>query len=245
MVEQRVEATTLGGFVQQVAVCYIGRGYFFYVTGLIPRRKDPKDVDRKFIERYGLRLSKWARARRRRAGTAGIQYIRLGRFFALLATEGKHRFFEDEAANLRDARRVSLKVGGYSISHRGGRPHVRIRQEEYLNLKAYLLELAPRHSAAQMADEFSKIAFEPYAPVRQQLFTILRAVNRARKAAGLEPVPWTCIRLKRRIYRPFEKMEDAKTGKPMVLVPGGFIFPESLDPEIRRSLSGRDDRSRR
>ena len=51
MVEQRVEATTLGGFVQQVAVCYIGRGYFFYVTGLIPRRKDPKVVDRKFIER--------------------------------------------------------------------------------------------------------------------------------------------------------------------------------------------------
>ena len=29
------------------------------------------------------------------------------------------------------------------------------------------------------------------------------AVNRARKQAGLEPVPNTCLRLKRRVYRPF------------------------------------------
>lgn len=46
--------------------------------------------------------------------------------------------------------------------------------------------------------------FEPYAPVRRQLLALRRAVNWRRKLAGLEPVPVTGIRLKRRIYRPFE-----------------------------------------
>jgi hypothetical protein len=238
MGEQRFEATTLEGFVQQVAVCYIGRGYFFYVTGWIPRRKDPQDVDRKLVKRYGLHVSKWARARRKRGGVANVQYIRLGRFFALLATEGKHRFFVDESPNIRDARRVSLKVGGYSISYRGGHPHVRIRQDEYLGLKAYLVDLAVRRSSEDLESEFAKLPFEPYAPVREQLFVILRAVNRARKAAGLEPVPSTSIRRKRRIYRPYEKQGALKREPATRLVPGGFIYPSDVDPLIRRSLLG-------
>ncbi|WP_199756847.1 hypothetical protein [Tautonia sociabilis] len=48
--------------------------------------------------------------------------------------------------------------------------------------------------------------FEPYAPIRRQQYSILHGVNRVRKAAGLEPVPSSCIWLKRRIYRPFEPM---------------------------------------
>ena len=42
------------------------------------------------------------------------------------------------------------------------------------------------------------------APVRRQMLAIQRAVNRARQAAGLGPVPSGCFRFKRRIYRPFE-----------------------------------------
>ena len=41
----RCEATTLEGFVQQLAVGYVSRGYWFYVTGFIPAGKDPHDVD--------------------------------------------------------------------------------------------------------------------------------------------------------------------------------------------------------
>ena len=53
--------------------------------------------------------------------------------------------------------------------------------------------------------EFRRWPYEPYAPIRQQTFIILNQVNRARKAAGLELVPTSCVRIKRRIYRPFEE----------------------------------------
>lgn len=49
---------------------------------------------------------------------------------------------------------------------------------------------------------------EPYAPVRRQLLNLLRAVNRAWKQAGYEPVPVECLRLKRRIYRPFASASE-------------------------------------
>ena len=68
-----------------------------------------KRVDDKLVERYGIGISQWARARRKQAGRANMQYLRHGRFFVLLATHGEHRFFEEEGANVRDVRRRSIK----------------------------------------------------------------------------------------------------------------------------------------
>src|SRR5262245_60629084 len=111
------EATTPEGFVQQLAVSYLGNGYWFYVTGGIPEGKDPRSVDAKLLSRYQIDLSKWARARRKRAGKANLQYIRFGRFFVLLATHGEHPFFAEEASSIRDARRTPIRFRGYSISY--------------------------------------------------------------------------------------------------------------------------------
>src|SRR5262245_44493132 len=97
VVEYRCAATSVAGFIQQLAVAYVGGGYWYYVTGSVPERKDPRVVDEKLVARYGIGLSKWARARRKQAGWASVQYIRHQRFFVLLATHGKHRFFEEEA----------------------------------------------------------------------------------------------------------------------------------------------------
>src|SRR5215475_6096161 len=94
--EYRCEATSVAGFVQQLAVAYVGRGYFFYVRGEIPERKDPRAVDEKLITKYGIAIGKTARARRKAAGFANVQYIRFRQSFVLLATPGKHRFFEEE-----------------------------------------------------------------------------------------------------------------------------------------------------
>ena len=202
------EATSVEGFIQQLAVSYIGKGYFFYVRGLIPEGKDPRAVDEKLIERYEIGLSKWARARRKHAGLANMQYLRFERFFVLLATHGRHRFFEEEKNSIRDARRNPVRFSGYAVSYRAGHPHVRIEEEEYRNLKAYFLELCIHRSVDALTREFSRLPFEPYAPIRRQLLRILRAVNRTRLAAGYEPVPKSCLRLKRRIYRPFEALEE-------------------------------------
>lgn len=202
--QYRCEATTLEGFLQQLAVCYVGRGYWFYVTGFIPPDKDPRSVDRKLIEQYGIEISKWSRARRKRAGIASVQYLRFRQFFVLLATQGKHRFFTDEAPNILDVRRTPITFSGYSVSSRQGRPHVRIEREEYLRIKAYFIEIARKHTAASILAELSSLPFEPYAPVRSQLLVFLRAVNLARAQAGLPAISRYSVRLKRRIYRPFD-----------------------------------------
>lgn len=198
------ESTSVEGFVQQLAVSYLANGYWFYVTGEIPEGKDPAKVDEKLIARYGIDLSKWARARRKRAGFANLQYIRFDRFFVLLATHGVHPFFEEEVASIRDARKNPIRFRGYSISYRNGHPHVRIEQGEYKRLKAYFLDLAVHRSAEHLGRALGALPFEPYAPVRRQLLVVLRAVNRERKTAGFEPVPKTCFRFMRRVCRPFE-----------------------------------------
>jgi len=97
---------------------------------------------------------------------------------------------------------VPFKLGGYSVSYRNGHASVRIERETYRRLKVYLIDLAPRRSVEHMAEEFRMLQFEPYAPIRRQLLNLLRAVNRVRKQAGFEPVPGSCLRLRRQIYKP-------------------------------------------
>lgn len=191
------------GFIQQLAVGYVARGYFFYVTGRVPARKNPHRVDEKLIARYHIDLSKWARARRKRSGVACVQYLRHEDFFVLLATHGQHPFFEEEGRNVRDVRRHAIRYAGYSVSFRGGHVQVRIDLPQYRELKDYLEEQATRWSVARLASAFYELPFEPYYLVRRQEFNLLRAVNRRRKAAGLPLVPKECIWLKRRPVKPF------------------------------------------
>jgi hypothetical protein len=202
--EYRCEATSLEGFVQQLAVCYVGRGYYYYVLGQVPERKDPRDVDRKLVTRYGITAKKWQRAYRKQQGKANMQYIRFGRTFVLLCTEGEHVFRERERGNIRDARKVGIRVGGYLVSYRNGHVQVRMDDDTYRQLKAYYVDLACRRTKDKLVQEFYRAPFEPYAPIRRQMFNILREANRKRKRAGYELVPTCAIWLKRRVVRPFE-----------------------------------------
>jgi len=203
----RCEAQSIAGFVQQLAVAYVQHGYWFYVTGQVPERKCRLAVDAKLLDRYEIAISKWARARRKQAGGANVQYLRHGRFFVLIATRGEHRFFADEPT-FRDIRRDPLSFAGYSIGYKRGvdrkwHVSVRIHPAEYLKLKAYFLDLATRRSVEKLTAVFRRIPFEPYAPIRRQFLNILRAVNRERKRAGYELVPLEALRLKRRVVLPF------------------------------------------
>lgn len=206
----RCEVASMTGLVQRIAVDLVQHGHYFYVTGEIPVYKAPRAVDAKLVERYELDLSKWARARRRGAGVASVQYVRLGHVFVLMATKGRHAFFELESG-IRDVRRSPLQVGGYSISYRRGvdrRFHVsvRIAPQQYRALRNRLVAAATHRSMDAIGSEFRQLPFEPYAPVRRQLLNLLRAVNRKRLAAGLGLVPDSSLRLRRRIVRPFERL---------------------------------------
>ena len=222
------EATSVQGFVQQVAVQYVTHGYWFYVPGQIPKGKDPAAIDRKLIKRYAIDVSRSERSRRKRAGRANVQYIRFQRTFVLMATHGVGRFFEEEANVLLDVRRTPFKAFGYSVGYRGGHASVRIEREEYKRLKALFLDLACRRSVESLAEELRRITFEPYAPIRAQLIGLLRIVNRARKASGYEPVPFDALRLRRRIYRPFEG------------VAWGQASPEGSAPRPQAEISRQD-----
>lgn len=197
----RCVATSAQGFVQQLAVSYVGHGYWFYVTGMVPERKDPLAIDQKLIDRYGIDVSKWARARRKKQGLSNLHYLRFGRFFVLIATLGEHRFFEEEK-RIRDVRRDSVRFGGYSIGYKRDRagkwhPSVRIHPETYAEMKAYFVELAVRRTAEDLVTEFGRLQFVPFAPVRVQLLCVLRAVNAERKGAGLGPVPLIPLQFRR------------------------------------------------
>ena len=208
--DYRCAAASLEGFVQQLAACYLPHGYHHYVVGVVPPEKDPAAVDAKLVSKYGVALSRWQRARRKRGGWANLHYLRWERFWVMAATDGEHPFFVEEAKNLRDARAVPIKVGGYAIQLRQGHAHVRIEEGEFQRLKAWLLELAPQRSAAELGRAFWCVPWEPYAPVRSQLFGLLSAVNVRRKRAGEEPVSSASIRRRRRLVRPFEPPQAAE-----------------------------------
>lgn len=202
--EYRCVTTSLEGFIQQLAVSYVGRGYWFYTTGLIPEGKPPEAVDEKLVFKYGITAKKWERARRKQNGLANMQYIRYGRFFVLIATDGRHLFRERESSEIRDVRRNAIRYGGYQVAYRNGHPQIRMDDRTYEQLKAYYVDLACRRSAESLIEEFYAFPFEPYAPIRRQAFNILRAVNRKRKRAGYRQLPTSCIWLKRKIVKPFE-----------------------------------------
>jgi len=201
--QYRCEASSVEGFVQQVAVQYLRHGYWFYVAGSVPAGKDVRAVDRKLIAKYGITASSKERTRRKRAGLANLQYIRHDRFFLLMATHGGHRFFDDEVREIRDARRQPIKFAGYAISYRNGHTSVRIEQREYQQLKAWFLDLALRRSAEVLGAEIRAVRFVLYRSIRQQLLCLWRSVNRIRRTAGYESVSIECVPWRRRIVLPF------------------------------------------
>jgi hypothetical protein len=203
--QYRCKATSVPGFIQQLAVGYIARGYYFYVVGRVPKGKDPQRLDEKLMAKYGVVGSKAMRSRRKALGFANVQYLRFEDHFVLLATPGKHEFFLQEADQVQDAREIPIKLFGYSVSYRNGHPHVRIEQKQYLELKAWFTEMAVHRKRESLEAELRSLPFEPYAPIRSQLHCILREVNRRRKVAQYELVSSSCLRTRRRIVSPFGK----------------------------------------
>lgn len=211
------EITSDEGLVQLLACNYLPHGYWFYVTGRIPAGKDVRQVDAKLIAKYETNHSRTARSRRKRLGYANVQYLRCGDFFVLIATHGKHQFFEEEVGCIHDIRRVPLRFAGYAISYRRGNrttegqqdekwhSHVEIDREWYKAMQADFSDAAIRDSTKQLVLRFFHFPFEPYAPIRRQMFKLLKTVNEVRRKARLEVLPYAVLPLRRRVVRPFEE----------------------------------------
>jgi hypothetical protein len=229
----RCEATSVEGFIQQLACNYLPHGYWFWMSGIVPAKKDPRSIDENLMAKYGISLSRQQRARRKAAGLANIHYLRYERFWIMVASHGKHKWFAEHIRVavdaetgeetieplFKDVRKAPIMIGGHSISYKQGfvrrrgvtpqiidqgwHSRVQISREGYTELKAYFLDLALRRSSESLGRELFNLPYEPYAPVRQQLLNLLRLINKARHAAGMDRVPSEVLRYRRRIVRPF------------------------------------------
>ena len=125
-----------------------------------------------------------------------------------MATKGEHAFFEQEA-DIKDIRKIPIKVGGYSISfRRDGRPksivdhsqyrvHVRINDDCFKEMSAKFDHFATRMSANVLGAKFYEIPFQGYAPIRRQLCQLLRHINKKRRRSGLPQLPKECLHFHR------------------------------------------------
>ena len=211
----RFEATSVEGFVQQLAVCYLRNRYWFYVQGEIPSGKDHARLDERLLSHYDVDRSKWAKSRSWRAGQSKVQYLRYLSTFVLVATEGNREnpFFIEERGNLKDARECPIVFYGYSIGYKDGHPHVRIATAQYRELAQTFLNAALTASGETLDHRFRSLPFEPYGPVKMQLRRLLQRVNEVRRSAGLSRVNSQALRTKRRTVRPFEIQHDQ--GRPL------------------------------
>lgn len=225
-------ATSRSGFVQQVACSYVCRGYRYHVSGSIPERIEPADFDEKMLTKYGIRKTEGQRYYAKSVGRANVQYIRFGRDWLMLATDGDHLWHECEAGNRRDhSRGEPINFQGYAIYLKDGlyrpfcckrdrtgaperddkkRVRVQIARKPFKELKAEFLALANKRNVGWLAGKIYSVPYEPYAPVRQQMLEILHAVNRKRKKQGLKTkISASVIRTHRKIVKPFEVEEVA------------------------------------
>jgi hypothetical protein len=227
----RYEATSVEGFVQQLAVCYLRNRYWFYVLGEIPEGKDWSRVDERLLARYDVERSKWSKARSWRRGEPKVQYLRYRTTFVLLATEGDrgHPFFVEERDNVRDARERPIGFYGYSIGYKDGHPHVRIATSQFRELAQAFLNSALVASGETLASRFRSLPFEPYGPVKIQMRRLLQRVNEVRRAAGLSRVPSEQLRTKRRTVRPFEPIDLDSTPRRARPIPHGEGSQEASD----------------
>ena len=105
----------------------------------------------------------------------------------------------------------------YAIIPRGRRHErwtgsVRIDRDRFLALRDEFLGIATHWSAERIAKRMYWVPFEPFAPVRQQMMSILREVNRARKHVGYDPVPFEAIRLRRKNIPAFAAPSESDEG---------------------------------
>ena len=192
----------------------VTNGYFFYFHNRLSKRWDPESLDRKLIEKWGLDQPGWKREKRRRGHAPAIWYLRYDRSYLLTATHGKgrdgqpHEFFRYYGDNILDIRRHPVQFRGYAIhypiSANSGqrRLTVRLNAQRYDELRSRLTKMAiqDRYRQPELLEaECSRLPYQWYWGVQQQVRGIVKQVNRRRRYAGFEPLRLSCVPRRARI----------------------------------------------
>lgn len=208
------EANSAEAFVQHLAIRLIGNGYIYFVLCEIPQGKDPVKVDEKLVQRYGVRDNKWRLFRRAERGEAKVRYLRFQKTFLLVATPGRHLFFSEEGAAVRDARNDPIRCFGYSIKAKkrvdgGYLPRVRLSLQKLSAIRAGLFALQTA-SEDEIEDFINEQHLLWFSGVKRQVFRLFSQLNAARKAAGLDPVFVSREAFRNRTLSVFERHAHSK-----------------------------------
>ncbi len=203
----RCVATSVEGFVQQVAVSYILHRYFYILIGGVPKGIDSVDLDSSVRSRYGLEVSKWVRARRRKKGGVSVQYLRYRGVFVLVAAgAGVEAFGSNRFVDIRE---VPIRLFGYEIGcylRKSGRwhPSIRVERASWRRIVRWFRRRALNPDRKMLEAWIRRIPFAPFAAVCGQVFRLVIAINRRRRFAGLPPLSTHCIRQLRKPVKVFD-----------------------------------------
>jgi hypothetical protein len=155
-------------------------GYVYVVTGTIPKHKDPLPVDRKLMDKYGVRRDRMKAMREHRQGLAKVKYLRWRDRFLLLATDGESSLFEEERPV--DLRRMPVRIGDYVVKVKviNGKPSVQLSARCYKRLRDQILASA----LSPKADRLLAVPRLKFEGVFKQLRRLKRTLRRKRKRAG-------------------------------------------------------------
>ncbi len=201
----RCIASSVNGLIKQVICTYFGRAECRFWAKLSPSEfLRPDEQDARIIDKLGLNISRFTRSRRKAAGEAPIHYIRHENTRIILTTNpGNPRFFDyASSTNPETGERVGFyrnvmmapltipfawrgKLFAYAIGLSRGKVRTRIEKRSYLRLKKYYVSQATKKPIHWFVREFYLTIFEPYGGVQVQLHAIKRAVNEARRVAGI------------------------------------------------------------
>ena len=227
----RFVATSVEGFVQQLATCYLSHGYYFFVQGRVPDGREPCKIDRKFLEKYGIVLTTGQRCYRKRLGLANVHYLRYAgtNEWVMVATHGRHLWWGDRRhpcprRNQGEGRTVEVPilVPGILDSHPPGAVSSEVawgiacparsrstgprndRARHIWYLRAEFLEAAAHSQRLPLGRRNSRDCRSSRTPRSGSSCSRSSGWSMSkRRAAGLDRLPGKIIRTERRIVKAF------------------------------------------
>lgn len=179
---------SIGEFIRRIAIDSVRYGYVRYVVREIPEGKNTLAIDNKLRAHYKITSCRTTRMRRRQKQQAVLQYVRYGRQFVLLATEGKHDEFE--RLKFYDCRIAPIQVYSYSIGLKNGVVRVCIRHEVWSGTIKHFERLA-LHDIDKVEKKLHALPYCHFPGVVRQKQQLVSMINQKRSRAGLPTVALT------------------------------------------------------
>ena len=193
-----VEVKNYRAFLQEV-VRRFSHGYYLYALTIYPEKKRDKwhKIDEKLLKKYPiLSLSKYQRARRKRASRLNARMLRYGPWMILQASGGKDDSGITAKENFVDIRKQKLILANiygnlsFRIGMKDGKFTVWLAKDFWRVLKAYWAEKASKEAPAELVKEWQKMdrACPSWAGVASQKVYLRKLILKKLRKRGIKGI---------------------------------------------------------